>query len=268
MTRYKISNLLLFLFAVAVLTALFLASGGTESLQAAPVFQSGLPTPTFTPTATLTPTPVPPDLSQSYKTVSQSVASVGDVLTYTVVMVNTGGPGEVVTADYLKPEMGYVSHLTHTGSAEFFHYSPSEHAWVWANQMLTGTDRVTITWQVTITGLPVGGVLTNSAGVWANQTLYVREAVTLIQTATATSSPTQTPLPTATPSPTQTPRPTVTPSATPHFHHPVVPLPGPAPTPTVGWRPPVTWPKFLPETGYEPISPTNPHISLTGEQAQ
>lgn len=160
MTKYKTSNLLLFLFAVAALITLLLSPNA--SLHAAPVFQSEAPTPTFTPTATPTPTPVPPDLSQSYKTVSQSAASVGDVLTYTVVMVNTGGPGEVVTADYLKPEMGYVSHLTHTGSAEFFHYSPSEHAWVWANQMLTGTDRATITWQVTITGLPPGGMLTNS----------------------------------------------------------------------------------------------------------
>lgn len=267
MTKHKTPNLLLFLFAVAALIALLLSPNA--SLQAAPVFQSGLPTPTNTPTATSTPTPtpIPPDLSQSYKTVSQSAAIVGDVLTYTVVMVNTGGPGEVVTIDFLKPEMGYVSRLTYTGGDDLF-YNPSAHAWVWSAQTLTGTDRATITWQVTITGLPVGGVLTNSAGIWANQTLYVREAVTLIQTPTATPSPTPIPLPTATPSPTQTPRPTVTPSATPRSHHPVVPPPGPATTPTVGWRPPVTWPEFLPETGDEPISPTNPHTSLTEDHAQ
>lgn len=244
MTRHKISNLLLFLFAVAVLIALWLSPN--TPLQAAPVFQSGLPTPTFTPTAT-------PDLQLSRKTASQSVATVGDVLTYTLTVVKTGGPAPVIAGEFLRPELGNVINVTHTGVASFFDYSPAGHALAWVGPMTDGRDIVTITYQAQVLTAPVGGILTNTAQFgFLSGNVISREAAVFIQTPT----PTFTPTPTDTPTPTNTPTPTATATPT---NLPTVATTVPVATfpPTVTSHPTVTptltrpahWPKYLPETG-------------------
>jgi uncharacterized repeat protein (TIGR01451 family) len=247
MTKYKTSNLLLFLFVIAVLTALLLQSN--DSLQAAPAFQSGLPTPTFTPTAT--PTLPPPDLSLSEKTVSHRVATLGDALTYTITLVNTGGPAPgMVLIDYLKPEMTAVSHLTSTGPVSLWVYAPDQHALAGAADLPAGPVTVTLSWQVTISGLPPGGILTNTVGLWAPPQLIYRDAVTILHTPTptATPTPTTTPTPTAMPIPPTASR-TPLPTATGRVFPPSPPTFQPTATATGVWRPPSDWPKILPETG-------------------
>lgn len=256
MIKSRTPNLLLFFFAVAVLTALFLSSGGTEALQAAPVFQSNPPTPTATPTLP------PPDLSLSQKAVSSSVATLGDVLTYTVTLINTGGPAPgMVMIDYLKPEITSVSHLTYTGPVSLWVYEPTSHALAGAADLPAGPVTVTLSWQVTISGLPPGGILTNTIGLWAPPQLIWREVTTLVQTPTPTATPTPTPTstptatstptvtatPTATASPTHTPWPTTTPTL--RVPQTLSPTSQPTVTATGVWTPSPGWPKTLPETG-------------------
>lgn len=262
--RFPYKSLLL--LTLAALVTLILTR--TNGIQAAPSYQSS-------------PIGPPPDIRLSRKTVDRSVATVGDVLTYTIAIINTGGPTQQnsVMVDHLKPEMAWTGYLTYTGVMSQYFYSPTQHGVGWAAMLPAGPVVVTLTWQVEITGAPPGGYLTNTAYIFADQRLVTREAVTFIQTPTATatptptntSTPTNTPTPTDTSTPTTTPTPTDpptstvtptptsqltrTPSSTPILRLTNTPLPtttlypGGSLTPTPTGTSLADWPRYLPETG-------------------
>lgn len=244
MIRYKTSHLLLFFLAVAVLMALLLPPN--EPLQAAPAFQSGLPTPTNTPTATPT---LPPDISQSSKTVSHQFAAVGDVLTYTITITKTGPPARLIVWEWFEPALGRFKAISYTQPSDL---SFSNEGLVWNTMTASGLYTAQIVYRAQVMSVPPEGIVTNTANVFAfGGNRATRQAATWLQTATPFA--TYTPHPTPTALPTNTPVPTAPPTATPV---PPVTAPQPAAPPTLTAtpapaerQPPPNWPKYLPDTG-------------------
>jgi len=247
---------------MAITVALSLPAHSAEQAQAVPSFLQSPPA----------------DIRSSRKSVSRETATVGDVLTYTITIAKVGGPiTHTIMFDTLTPPMSHATHLTYTGPTSFFLYNPGSRTVGWGAILPAGPVEVTLRWQVEITGAPPGGVLTNTARIFAGQILITREAATFIQTPTPIQPPTLTATPTNTataaspPSPTATvastssptaapsatlrrtvrPRPAVTPPAT--LRAPTLPPPTVTPVPGAPAAPtatrPANRPLYLPETG-------------------
>lgn len=251
MTQHRNPNLLLFLlFTAAILTVWRLQSNAP--LQAAPAFQSGINTPTPTATSTLIPTSTPtapPDISQSRKTVSHQLATVGDVLTYTVAITKTGPPARLLVWEWFEPTLGRFKAISHTQPADF---SFSNDGLVWNTMTPPGPYTAAIVYRAQVMSLPPDGIVTNTANIFAfGGNRATRQAATALQTATPFA--TYTPHPTSTARPTATPVPTAPPTATPvppvTAKQTAAPPTLPATPAPAEWQPPPNWPKYLPETG-------------------
>ena len=261
MLEYRHHLSLLFFLTIAVLLAVFLFAN--DASQAGLLFQSPVS---------------PPDFSLTKKEVSHSEAVVGDVLTYTVTIVNTGGPAAgLVMVDRMKPEMLVTGVQPYTAPITMWDYVSGYHLFVGeAIDIPSGPLTMTLVWQVVISSMPPGGLLTNTYEMWASPQLITREAVTLVQTPTPTptSTPTHTPTPTNTFTPTPTATPTSTPTHTPTptktftstptatstntptstAAQPTNNPPQATAAPVATWTPPPIWPKVLPETGWMPAA--------------
>jgi len=105
--------------------------------------------------------PATPDFSTSYKT-APYYAKQGDVITYTIVAVNTGGPVENVVLSDTLPSSG-VTFVP--GSCTYIEGGQSWSCWdgvppldqMWRENFATG-DRITTTFAVTVTKVATGSV--------------------------------------------------------------------------------------------------------------
>jgi uncharacterized repeat protein (TIGR01451 family) len=105
--------------------------------------------------------PLLPDLSASYKLVSQGVVDIGDVVTYTLVLRNTGRI--TATAVLTDPIPGYTTYVA--GSAHASDGSPvtvTSSELHWAGPVVSGTA-VLVRFAVQVQAAPVGTVITNIA---------------------------------------------------------------------------------------------------------
>ena len=125
---------------------------------------------------------IPSDLSTSLKTVDPAVFSPSDLLTYTLVLSNTGlGPTAARLADPIPAETAYQpGSLWATGGQ--YGYDPAGHTITWTGIIPTG-GQISLTFQVTAAhSLSDGDTVTNTAWLTDGQGV----AHTLSATATAT----------------------------------------------------------------------------------
>lgn len=177
------------------------------------------------------------------KTVDRTQAQVNDILTYNILITNTGGPTtNTLVVDQLTSEMVWLGNITATYGIPS--YDPVVRRVAWTGP-LQPTSTLVISWSVMVMNVPVnqGNILTNTfTSVSDSAAVATRSAETTIST--PTPRPTRTPTPTNTPTTT----PTATATATPANDPPTRPLPistaHPTYTATVS-----IWPKYLPETG-------------------
>ena len=194
--------------------------------------------------------PISPILSYE-KTVNKKQAQIDDILTYNIIITNTGGPTtNTLIVDQLAPEVIWMNVVTATYGTPG--YDPSFRRIGWVGSLLPQSTLV-ISWSEMVINVPFnpGNTLTNSFVAVSDSTAVATRFVeTIISTSTPypTDTPTSTATSTNTATPTHTPTPTPQPKTTATAKHvstsvTVTVTPTPAPTQLLDW------PKELPETG-------------------
>ena len=159
-------------------------ANGTVVINTASATSTQTPTPTQSTTTTTVQSPV--SFATSSKTVNFGTATPGTTLTYTIVVINSGGnPATgVVVNDTIPPNTTYViGSITGTGAN-----AAGNPNLVWNVGNVAAGASATLTYQVTINNpVPAGtSTITNTASVASNQTVAVN-------TSTATTNVTASP---------------------------------------------------------------------------
>lgn len=122
--------------------------------------------------------PPPPDLSLSSKVVTPTMATVGEMLTYTIALQNSVAvTAAVQLTDTIPVSTTYVLGSINATAGTAI-YSPTINAVLWDGPVFN--QPVTITFQVTVSQAMSGAHITNTAAFTAGVTLYERSAVTTL----------------------------------------------------------------------------------------